>query len=168
MMSASRTLLTPRHSLPALLLLAGLVGCQHRDLGEQRAMAVKEVESRLFAPCCWMQTLDAHASPLADELRAEVTTRIQTGETPATIEDDLASRYGERIRAVPKNVSSQTLGAPFVVAAALALVALWMLSRRLMGRAARAEVARPVHRGATRAHDLAREDQLDDELREMD
>lgn len=60
------------------------------------------VEARLLAPCCWNQTLEVHASPLADELRAEIRTRLSAGESGAAIEDDLARRYGERIRALPR------------------------------------------------------------------
>lgn len=60
------------------------------------------VEARLLAPCCWNQTLEVHASPLADELRAEIRARLAAGETGAAIEDDLAARYGERIRALPR------------------------------------------------------------------
>ena len=56
---------------------------------------------RLRAPCCWQQTLDVHASPIAAELRAEIRTRVAAGEDVPTIEADLVQRYGERVRAVP-------------------------------------------------------------------
>ena len=59
------------------------------------------LEGRLLAPCCWNQTLDMHGSPAANELRREIRRRLQAGETSATIETDIVSRYGERIRAVP-------------------------------------------------------------------
>jgi cytochrome c-type biogenesis protein CcmH len=64
--------------------------------------AARAVEGRLVAPCCWIQTLDVHESPLADELRLEISTRLERGDTSEAIEDDLAARYGERIRAVPR------------------------------------------------------------------
>lgn len=59
------------------------------------------LETRLLAPCCWQQTLDAHVSPLASELRLEIRGRLQAGERVTAVEDDLIARYGETMRAVP-------------------------------------------------------------------
>ena len=61
--------------------------------------AEQDLEERLMAPCCWQQTLDVHASPLATELRAEIKQRLVRGESVETIETDLVGRYGERMRA---------------------------------------------------------------------
>lgn len=60
------------------------------------------LESRLIAPCCWTQTLDVHDSPLATELRVEIRRRLTQGESSQAIEDHLALRYGEAVRAVPR------------------------------------------------------------------
>jgi cytochrome c-type biogenesis protein CcmH len=64
--------------------------------------AERALQERLIAPCCWTQTLDAHESEVSTQLRAEIRARLSRGEAPAAIEDDLAARFGERIRAVPK------------------------------------------------------------------
>jgi cytochrome c-type biogenesis protein CcmH len=147
-----------------VLLLVVSVGC-HDGAGETRTAT--DVEARLFAPCCWTQTLDVHPSPIADELRAEITTRIAQGEPARTVEDDLAARYGERIRAVPREVSSASLGVPFVVALVLALGLLGVMARRLMRRsAATAEATPPAAPDDAAAQ--ARADRLDDELLELD
>jgi cytochrome c-type biogenesis protein CcmH len=86
------------------------------------------VEGRLLAPCCYMQTLDVHESPLATELRLEVRQRLAAGEAPTVIEDDFAARYGERVRAVPKgrdprgNMFAVAIGVLLATALALGLL----------------------------------------------
>ena len=62
------------------------------------------LEGRLLAPCCWdasRQTLDIHGSPIANELRTEIRSRLKAGETPDAIEADLVRRYTTKILAVP-------------------------------------------------------------------
>jgi cytochrome c-type biogenesis protein CcmH len=76
-----------------------LCACSTEARGDEGAHAV---EGRLLAPCCWTQTLDIHESEPASALRTEIHERLQHGERGAAIEDDLAARYGERIRAVNK------------------------------------------------------------------
>jgi cytochrome c-type biogenesis protein CcmH len=73
------------------------------------------LEGRIMAPCCWMQTIDIHGSPIAEELRAEIRTRLKAGESPDAIEASFVQRYGEKILAVP---NSSPIGG---VAALLAL-----------------------------------------------
>lgn len=61
------------------------------------------LEGRIMAPCCWMQTIDIHGSPIAEELRSEIRRRLKAGETPDAIEASFVQRYGERILAVPNS-----------------------------------------------------------------
>jgi cytochrome c-type biogenesis protein CcmH len=63
----------------------------------------KSVETRLLAPCCWNGTLDVHESDLARELRHEIRARLRSGESVEQVEESLVVRYGERVRATPKN-----------------------------------------------------------------
>ncbi len=65
----------------------------------------RALESRLRAPCCWIQTLDVHESELSTKLREEIEERLRRGETSVAIEDDFAARYGERVRAVPRGMN---------------------------------------------------------------
>lgn len=62
------------------------------------------LEGRIMAPCCWMQTIDIHGSPISDELRAEIRRRLKAGESPDAIEASFVQRYGPKIRAVPDAV----------------------------------------------------------------
>jgi cytochrome c-type biogenesis protein CcmH/NrfF len=59
--------------------------------------SAREIERRLIAPCCWRETLDVHASPLATQLRAEIRSRIAKGEVGERIENELVTRYGSRM-----------------------------------------------------------------------
>lgn len=67
--------------------------------------AARELEHRLFAPCCWRETLAVHESPIATALRKEIRQRIAGGESVAQVEADLIARYGSQLRAqLPGNL----------------------------------------------------------------
>jgi cytochrome c-type biogenesis protein CcmH len=121
------------------------------------------VEGRLLAPCCYLQTLDVHESPVAAELRLEVRKRLAAGESPEAVEDDFASRYGERVRAVPKGKDPR--GSMFLVAIGVLLAA-------AVGLAALVRRWRRTPRdGVTAAAREARDgldERIDAELRELD
>jgi len=71
------------------------------------------LEGRLLAPCCWdasRQTLDIHGSPIANELRREIRTRLKAGETPEAVEADLVRRYTTKILAVPPDSPLPRMG----------------------------------------------------------
>jgi cytochrome c-type biogenesis protein CcmH len=124
------------------------------------------LEGRLRAPCCWVQTLDVHASPLADELRREVRRRLRAGESADAIEGDFAARFGERVRAVPRGRDPRaTLAFATFATLAVALGAsLWAMRRWLRrGRLA----AAPPRAAAAPPDDAAYEARLDDELRAL-
>jgi cytochrome c-type biogenesis protein CcmH len=87
--------------------------------------AARELAGRLIAPCCWTQTLDIHDSPIADQLRAEITQRLRAGEPAAKIEDDLAARYGEKVRAVPRGEDPR-VALPIIVGGAMAMAVAWL------------------------------------------
>lgn len=124
------------------------------------------VTSRLLAPCCYQQTLDVHESPLATELREEVGARLRAGQTPAQIEARLVSRYGERVRAVPRDHDPRGYVLA-LVAVAMAVAAAMLL--RATRRWSRSVAAPAVPRDAR--PDVARDaldDRLDDELRALE
>lgn len=148
----------------ALLVLAG------SSLGSvalARSRRAVELETRLFAPCCYVQTLDVHESGLADALRHEIERRLQAGEGAQQIEDDLVTRFGERIRAVPRG-SDPRSQIPLTVGIALSvgllvlgLLALRWQRRQLHGTSAGTD--RPAVAG-----DLDFDQELDEALRRAD
>jgi len=120
------------------------------------------VEGRLLAPCCYLQTLDVHESPMATELRREVRTRLAAGELPEAVEDDFAARYGERVRAVPRGRDPR--GSMSLVAIS-ALVAAAIGLALLVRRWRRTRLDTP--RAASEPRD-AFDERIDAELRELD
>lgn len=84
------------------------------------------LEGRLLSPCCWNenggQTLDVHRSPIANELRREIRTRLKAGESPDSVEADLVRRYGTKILAVPPDNPLPRMGPLLAVGLALGFV----------------------------------------------
>lgn len=158
--------------LAALVCAFVLVACQAQptdpppDRSSGAEGAAKSIEGRLLAPCCWNQTLDVHESEAATALRAEIATRLANGEPASSIEDDLANRYGERIRVVPRGKDPREL-MPLLVGAGMLLSALGLtlLLRSWLRRSRRAEV-KPALQRPNAADEYDR--RLDDELASMD
>ncbi len=147
-----------RWALASALLLA-----PHLARADDAAQA-GVVEGHLLAPCCYVQTLDVHQSELADTLRAEVRGRIAAGETPTAIEDDFAARYGDRVRAVPRDHDRRH----YVVVVSgtvltLGALLLFFLLRRWR-TPPRAAVIADVPRGAVDPYEA----RLDQELADLD
>jgi cytochrome c-type biogenesis protein CcmH len=105
---------------------AGVASVTAADDDAARVPGARELEGKLIAPCCWTQTLDIHDSPIAEQLRAEISQRLKRGEQAATIEDDLAARYGEKIRAVPRGEDPRQ-ALPVLVGGAMGIAAIWLV-----------------------------------------
>jgi cytochrome c-type biogenesis protein CcmH len=141
---------------------SALASCT-QDTGPGDVTDERWLEARLIAPCCWRETLDVHESPIAEQLRSEVHARLAHHERPQAIEDDLAARYGEAIRALPRGRDPRVGLAATVILAVLGLgVVLAGILRRW--------VARPEPHAAPflPAPRDAFDDRLDEELRDID
>jgi cytochrome c-type biogenesis protein CcmH len=128
----------------------------------RRADRASEIEQRLFAPCCWTQTLDVHDSALSSELRLDIRARLTRGESARTIEDALAARFGERIRAVPRDGDARVL-APMVVGAlmALSLLSLFAVIRRGQRRGQTGPLSQPPTHSLDDGYDAALDRELE-------
>jgi cytochrome c-type biogenesis protein CcmH len=126
------------------------------------ATSAHEIESHLFAPCCWRETLDIHQSPIATELRAEIRSRLAKGETAASIERTLMNRYGQNMRATLPEHLGYILFSLVAIGGLLTLA--WLFIRR--NDSARAHVTRqvPSQQLLTEAERKRFEEQLDDDL----
>jgi cytochrome c-type biogenesis protein CcmH len=111
---------------------------------QDRVPGARALESRLIAPCCWTQTLDVHESEPAAALRREIDRRLRGGETAPQIEDALALRYGERIRAVPRGQDPRS-EIPLAVGLVMlvGICALVLVARRWRSASARPAVSAP-------------------------
>lgn len=81
--------------LAAGLLLAAVVWAQAPD----RARALQE---KLIAPCCWSESVAAHRSEVAAEMRAEIARMVQEGRSDREILDFYKAKYGTRILMEPE------------------------------------------------------------------
>jgi cytochrome c-type biogenesis protein CcmH len=144
-----------------------LTGCDEANPHGGATVSARALQGRLLAPCCWIQTLDVHESELASSLRAEIAQRLVRGESGEAIEDDLAARYGERIRAVPKGRDPRST-VPVVVGACMlvSLFGLVILVRRWTKRAADTTVVANTD-APTGKHDEY-DDRIEDELAQLD
>jgi len=61
------------------------------------------IEGRLMAPCCWVQTIDIHDSPIALSMRHEIRRRLRNGESAEVIQASFVERYGSKIMAVQES-----------------------------------------------------------------
>lgn len=152
------------------LLLSAPVALAQAPGESMEVRGERAIQARLLAPCCWNQTLDSHESPLADSLRAEIRARLRRGEAAGAIEEDIVSRYGERVRAVPRGRDSRS-AVPLVVGAAM-LLSVLVLARLLRGWIRRGNTAQPAPKpAAAGAGAPPRDDydaRVDDELARLD
>jgi len=56
-----------------------------------------------MAPCCWMQTIDIHDSPISLSMRHEIRRRLRNGESSEAIQASFVERYGPKIMAVQES-----------------------------------------------------------------
>jgi cytochrome c-type biogenesis protein CcmH len=121
------------------------------------------LESRLLAPCCNTQTLDAHESEPAQTLRLEIRGRLYAGEPVESVEASIVERYGEGVRAAPRHDPLRLVAAGVLVAVVLAGVGLLGLLRRWR-RGGPAVAIAPAGTAAADAYDA----RLDAELSELE
>ena len=157
-------------AVAAAAMLAAPLAYAQAPQGEPTGYVAGEqtLESRLLAPCCWAQPLDVHESDITRQLRSEIRRRLTAGEAPAVIEEDMISRYGEKMRAMPEGKTLTGLGVwlsiAFVVlgVGAVALVVRWVKR----GKAQKLPIGEPVAK--TSAGPDEWDDRLDNELRNVD
>jgi cytochrome c-type biogenesis protein CcmH len=114
---------------------------------------------RLFAPCCYRETLDMHSSPVADDLRAEIRERVHEGESADAILADMVKRYGTQILTRPPGEGLAV--ALFAGAGGLAAAFIVFATRRARRGAPREDDRTGREAGP---QDLELTDRLDDEI----
>ncbi|UJR83860.1 cytochrome c-type biogenesis protein [Sandaracinus amylolyticus] len=125
----------------------------------QHAASSRATFLRFVAPCCWVEGLATHDSPLARELRDEIDRRVGAGDSAGAIESDLVARYGERILAVPAPLET-TSGALFALLIGSLLVIVW-IGARWSRRGGHAEPVARVDEEDDPALDQRLRDELD-------
>jgi cytochrome c-type biogenesis protein CcmH/NrfF len=78
-------------------------------LSPQQTTTVKRAENALLAPCCYTQSIALHESPVAAQMRQEVTEMAASGLSEQEIMEHYKAIYGERILIVPDGRTGQVL-----------------------------------------------------------
>jgi len=100
-------------------------------LTAQQEVVARRLEGMLIAPCCFVNTVAEHRSPISDEIRDQIRAAVASGKTETEILDAFVATYGERILAAPKpqgfNLLAYVLPA---VAIAVGLLIIAVVMRR--------------------------------------
>lgn len=82
-------------------------------------LRLERLFSSFISPCCWRENLLVHASPTADELRADIRKQVNEGKSDDQIKSAFLARYSTRILAMPEGVKAKWLTwTPWVLSAA--------------------------------------------------
>jgi len=127
---------------------------------------VEQEASKLFnkvmSPFCPGRTIANCPSPQAAELQVTIKERLQRGESPDSIEEELYATFGDEMRAIPRargfNLLAWAIPGLFF-ALGLAVLARWL---RGLGPTAAPAGAAPV------SIDAAMDERLEKELEEID
>lgn len=93
--------------------------------------ATRRIEDRFLAPCCWQQSVAAHDSEAASQMRAEIARLVAAGKSEDQIVDFFVARFGERILREPRgSILIVSIVVP-TVASIVAAVCLVAYIRRL-------------------------------------
>ncbi len=163
-----RLLISPLGALVLALLMPSAVLAASREV-EARALAL---EKKLMAPCCYQGTLEAHHSELADALHEEIRARLTQGEAADSIEQQLVSRFGARIVAVPSPDILEGTASMVMCGLLVAAGLLWATARSWVRRA-HAPVAVPGTAHAVEPMPVVEstadyDRRVDEELRRLD
>jgi cytochrome c-type biogenesis protein CcmH len=106
--------------------------------------ATRRIQDRFVAPCCWQENLAFHRSPVADEMRAEVSQLVNSGKSENEIVEFYVARYGERILREPRgNLGLWLKVTPFAIVTLAAAMLAWFIWRLT----SKSKVVNPVARG---------------------
>jgi cytochrome c-type biogenesis protein CcmH len=119
---------------------------------------VNQIASQLMAPCCWSATADAHQSPAAEKIKAQIRAALQRGDTERQILDSFVAAYGERILAKPKAVGFNLMAWLLpAIAILLGGITAWKFLRHSSQPPAKVKPAKPAPSDDPYAQRLERE-----------
>ncbi len=93
--------------------------------------AIRRLQEKFIAPCCWSESVAVHRSEAAAEMRVEIAKLYRQGVSEQEITQRYVSQYGERILMVPAGSKFTWLMViPVVVTLAAAFGLVVFLRRR--------------------------------------
>jgi cytochrome c-type biogenesis protein CcmH len=63
---------------------------------------IDRIESSMYAPCCYQETVKTHRSEVALQMKAEIARMVSEGKSDEQIFDFYKQRYGQRIMLEPE------------------------------------------------------------------
>ena len=97
--------------------------------GQKTDARIRQIEARFVSPCCWRENLAIHDSQVAEQLRARVAQKVESGQTESQIVDYMVARFGERILREPRGARFRFLNLTPLVGLGIGL---WVVIRFLL------------------------------------
>ena len=86
----------------ALLLTFLVIGTVYsQELSPELEAMAKKIETELIAPCCMVQQVSVHSSPIASEIKVDIRKMLVAGKTRQEILDHYLEKYGLEILSSP-------------------------------------------------------------------
>lgn len=110
-------------------------------LTPQQHAEIRRVEDKLLAPCCYSQSVAEHMSPVAEQMRQEITEMVAAGKSEPAIIEHYKALYGERILIIPSGETGRILFTLPAVGLVLGSALLFLFLRGALDRKAKAPAA---------------------------
>ena len=134
-------------------------------LTPQQHAEIRRVEDRLLAPCCYSQSVAEHMSPVAEQMRQEITEMVAAGESEPAIINHYKTMYGERILIIPSGETGRILFTLPALGVVLGAALLFLFLRGALKRKVNAAAA-SANAAPDRSRQVFREqfDRLDEDI----
>ncbi len=154
----------------ALLLTFLVIGTAYsQELSPELEARAKKIETELIAPCCMVQPVSIHSSPIARKIKVDIRKMLAASKTRQEILDHYVTKYGTEILSSPPQTGFNRLSVWMPVAFLLfGFVVLAVIIKKWVGYRSKhlltSQAAGPVD------HDVDEETskQIERELEEMD
>ncbi len=117
--------------LPLLALVFLSAAATAATLPDSQRARFDSLTDKLYAPCCYAESVRVHRSQVAIDMRNEITNMMAQGMTDRQILDVYVKQYGERVLMVPEGGKRQWLFVIPVVMLALGGLVVFAVLRRL-------------------------------------
>jgi cytochrome c-type biogenesis protein CcmH len=91
---------------------------------------IERIESSMYAPCCYQETVKTHRSEVALQMKAEIARMVSEGKTDSEIFGFYKNRYGQRIMIEPEGQAAKIAALVPVLFGILGLLVLAYFVRR--------------------------------------
>jgi cytochrome c-type biogenesis protein CcmH len=68
---------------------------------------IERIESSMYAPCCYQETVKTHRSEVALQMKAEIARMVSEGKTDVQIFNFYKQRHGQRIMIEPEGQAAK-------------------------------------------------------------